>query len=110
SSPTWKWSWSTEDSRTTATSRPWSSLPEQPVVRIVTDSASDIPAEVARQLQISVVPMYVRFGSEVYRDGVELSPDDFYRKLAASPTIPTTSAPKVKDFNEVYDRLAQETD
>lgn len=80
------------------------------MVRIVTDSASDIPAEVARQLQISVVPMYVRFGSEVYRDGVELSPDDFYRKLAASPTIPTTSAPMVKDFNEVYDRLAQETD
>lgn len=80
------------------------------MVRIVTDSASDIPAEVARQLQISVVPMYVRFGTDVYRDGVELRPDDFYRMLIASRTFPTTSAPKLKDFGEVYDRLAEETD
>jgi DegV family protein with EDD domain len=80
------------------------------VVRIVTDSASDIPAEVAEELQIAVVPMYVRFGTEVYRDGAELKTDEFYRKLVASRTVPTTSAPKMKDFSEVYDRLAEETD
>jgi len=80
------------------------------VVRIVTDSASDIPAEVAEELQISIVSMYVRFGTEVYRDGAELKTDEFYRKLVASRTVPTTSAPKMKDFSDVYDRLAEETD
>jgi len=76
----------------------------------VTDSASDIPAEVAEELQITVVPMYVRFGTEVYRDGADLKTDEFYRKLVASRTVPTTSAPKMKDFSDVYDRLAEETD
>jgi fatty acid-binding protein DegV len=71
------------------------------VVRIVTDSTSHIPAEVARQLQISVVPMYVHFGTDVYRGGVELRPDDFCSKLIASRTFPTTSAPKLKDLSEV---------
>jgi len=80
------------------------------VVRIVTDSASDIPAEVAEELRISIVPMYVRFGTEVYRDGADLKTDEFYRKLVTSRTVPTTSAPKMKDFSEVYDRLAEETD
>jgi DegV family protein with EDD domain len=80
------------------------------VVRIVTDSSSDIPADVARELQISVVPMYVRFGTQVYRDGVELGTDEFYQKLIASQTVPTTSSPKMKDFSEAYDRLAEETD
>ncbi len=80
------------------------------MVRIVTDSASDIPPEVAQDLQISIVPMYVRFGTEVYRDGADLKTDEFYRKLVASRTVPTTSAPKMKDFSEVYDRLAEETD
>ena len=80
------------------------------MVRIVTDSASDIPAEVAEELQISIVSMYVRFGTEVYRDGAELKTDEFYRKLVASRTVPTTSAPKMKDFSDVYDRLAEETD
>ncbi len=54
--------------------------------------------------------MYVRFGSDVYRDGVDLKPDEFYRKLIASQTVPTTSSPKMKDFSEAYDRLAEETD
>ncbi len=80
------------------------------MVRIVTDSVSDIPGEVAEQLKITVVPLYVRFGSEVYRDGVELSNGDFYRKLVISQRLPTTSAPTPKDFSTTYDRLAEETD
>lgn len=79
------------------------------MVRIVTDSASDIPAKVAEELEITVVPLYVRFGNEVYRDGIELNTKDFYRKLTTSQTIPTTSAPTTRDFCEVYDRLAEET-
>jgi DegV family protein with EDD domain len=80
------------------------------VVRIVTDSSADIPREVADELQISIVPMYVRFGTETYRDGVDLTTDEFYRRLVASQTVPTTSSPKMKDFAEMYDRLSDETD
>ncbi len=80
------------------------------MIRIVTDSASDISAKVAEELKISIVPMYVRFGTEVCRDGVDLSTDEFYRKLVTSRTVPTTSAPKMKDFSEVYESLAEETD
>ncbi|MDM7999765.1 MAG: DegV family protein [Dehalococcoidia bacterium] len=80
------------------------------MVRIVTDSSSDIPAEIARELKICVVPMYVRFGTEVYRDGVDLETEEFYQKLVTSRTVPTTSAPKMKDFAEAYERLSEETD
>ena len=80
------------------------------MVKIVTDSASDIPAEVAEELGIAIVPLYVRFGSEVYRDRVDLSTEEFYRKLITSRTFPTTAAPGPGDFAEVYDKLAEETE
>ncbi len=79
-------------------------------VKVVTDSSSDLPPEVAGELGITVVPLYLRFGDEVYRDGVDISPDEFYRKLVASPVHPTTSQPPPSDFADVYRRLAQETD
>ena len=50
-------------------------------VRIVTDSVSDLPSEVAKELGITVVPVYLRFGDKVYRDGVDISQDEFYQKL-----------------------------
>ena len=80
------------------------------MIKIVTDSASDIPAKVAEELGITIVPLYVRFGSEVYRDGVELSTEEFYRKLTSSRTLPTTAVPSPGEFAEVYDKLAEETD
>ena len=79
-------------------------------VKVVTDSTSDLPAEAARELGITVVPLYVRFGTESYRDGVDLTADEFYRKLANSPTLPTTSTPPPGVFAEVYSKLAEETD
>ncbi len=53
-------------------------------VKIVTDSTADISRELARTLSIEVVPVYVKFRNEVYRDGVDISADGFYRKLATS--------------------------
>jgi DegV family protein with EDD domain len=79
------------------------------MVRIVTDSTSDLPAQMARELAITVVPLYVHFGAATYRDGIDLSTDDFYRRLAQSKVLPTTSSPSPGDFAEVYDRLAEET-
>jgi len=80
------------------------------VVKIITDSVSDIPAEVAEELGITIIPLYVRFGSKVYLDRVELSTEDFYRKLTSSRIFPTTAAPGPGEFAEVYDKLAEETD
>ena len=77
-------------------------------VRIVTDSTSDLPPDLARDLGITVVPVYVRFGEQTYRDGIDISREQFYEKLAHSPVHPTTSQPSPADFAEVYRRLASE--
>ena len=80
------------------------------MVKVVTDSSSDVPPEVAKELGITVIPLYVRFGDEVYRDGVDISADQFYDKLAHSRTPPKTSTPSPGDFAEIYNKLAAETD
>ena len=79
-------------------------------VRLVTDSTADIPAELAAELGITVVPLQVIFGSESFRDGVDLSSEKFFRKLAEAEELPTTSQPSIGEFQEVYQRLAEETD
>lgn len=79
------------------------------MVRIVTDSTADIPAEMAAELEIAIVPSYVIFGSESYRDGVELTKEQFYERLSAAREIPTTATPPPATYEEVYRRLASET-
>ena len=78
-------------------------------VKIVTDSTSDLNPQIAGDLGITVVPLYINFGKESYRDGVDLTTEEFYRKLASSKTLPTTAVPGPAIFAEVYDKLAQET-
>lgn len=75
------------------------------VVRIVTDSTADLPAEVANELGITVVPLTVFFGDEAYLDGVELDNAAFYQKLEASKDLPRTSQPSPAVFAEAYRRL-----
>jgi DegV family protein with EDD domain len=79
-------------------------------VKIVTDSVADLPPEVARELDISVVPLNVRFGDRVYRDGIDMTVEEFYRRLASEKVVPTTSVPPPASFSDTYDRLAEETD
>jgi len=71
-------------------------------VQVITDSTSDIPQELADKLGIRVVPIYVRFGEKTYRDGVDISSNDFYSMLASSPFHPATSQPNPEDFASVY--------
>jgi len=78
-------------------------------VRIVTDSVADLPSEVAEELGITVIPLNVRFGEEVYRDGIDLTAEQFYEKLKHSKTLPVTSVPSPATFAEAYDKLAEET-
>lgn len=79
------------------------------MVRIVTDSTADIPAGMAAELDITVVPSYVLFGTESYRDGIELTKQRFYEKLSETDEIPTTATPPPAIYEEAYRRLARET-
>ena len=79
-------------------------------VKIVTDSVSDLPPQVVKELGITVVPLHVRFGTDVYRDGVDLTTDQFFAKLTRSKALPVTSVPSPGEFAEKYDKLAEETD
>ena len=79
-------------------------------VKIVTDSTADLPPQLAKQLGITVVPVYVRFGDKFYRDGVDIGPDEFYAKLTSSSVLPFTSAPSPGDFAQTYKELASNTD
>ena len=79
-------------------------------VKIVTDSGADLPLDLARELGIIVVPVYLRFGDKVYRDGVDIGPDEFYAKLISSPVLPFTSAPSAGDFAQAYRDVASITD
>ncbi len=79
-------------------------------VKVVTDSVADLPPQVVRELGITVIPLYVRFGAEVYRDGLDLTAEQFYEKLRSSKVLPSTSVPSPGTFVETYDKLAEETD
>ena len=79
-------------------------------VKLVTDSLSDITSDMADELGITVVPLYVRFGEEVYRDRVEMTTEEFYRRLVSEDILPSTTQPTPHDFAEVYENLAKETD
>jgi len=79
-------------------------------VKIVTDTLSDITSDLADKLGVTVVPLYVRFGEKIYRDRVEITSEEFYRRLVSESTLPSTTQPTPHDFIEVYERLARETD
>jgi DegV family protein with EDD domain len=79
------------------------------VVKVVTDSCSDITPQLAQELGITVVPLYVLFGNETYRDNVDLSTEEFYHKLETSKIAPTTSTATPPDFAKVFTKLAEET-
>ena len=79
-------------------------------VKIITDSVADIPAEVVAELGITVIPVLVRFGEETYRDGIDITTDQFYEKLVNSKVMPTTSVPSLDMFARTYAKLGEETD
>ena len=80
-----------------------------PNVAIVTDSVADLPPQVAEELEITVIPLVVRFDTESYLDGLGLSPDQFYEKLRNSKILPATSAPSPAAFADAYHKLAEKT-
>jgi len=79
------------------------------MVKVVTDSCSDITPQLAQELGITVVPLYVQFGNETYRDNVDLSTEEFYHKLETTKIHPTTSTATPADFAKIFTKLAEET-
>lgn len=75
---------------------------------IVTDSTADLPDEWRERYSIDVVPLKVLFGTETFRDRVDITDDEFFRRLEAANKLPTTSAPSPGEFAEVYRRLSKD--
>jgi DegV family protein with EDD domain len=79
-------------------------------VKIVTDSAADLPTTLAEELGITIVPVYLRFGEDVYRDRIDISEDEFYHRLENDPIHPSTTQPTPQDFADTYQQLSKEAD
>jgi DegV family protein with EDD domain len=75
---------------------------------VVTDSTADLPDAWRERYGIEVVPLKVLFGEETFRDGVDMTNEDFFRRLATATKLPTTSAPSPGEFAEMYQRLAKD--
>lgn len=74
-------------------------------VRVVTDSTADLLPDIAARLGILVVPLNVHFGDEAYLDGVEITSDEFFQRLASARQLPRTSAPSPGSFRKAYESL-----
>jgi len=80
-------------------------------IAIVTDSTSDMPKDIAKKLEITVVPLTVIFEKEVFLDdGKEITIDEFYKKIRSVKKLPTTTQPTPKDFIKVYSNILEEYD
>ncbi len=77
-------------------------------VRLVTDSSCDLPTWVIAKYGICVVPLYINVGSQGYLDGIDMTRDDFYKKLPTFSQQPTTAVPSSQKFRAMYDALADE--
>ena len=79
-------------------------------VRIITDSTSDLTPALADEFGITVVPLTVSFGRESFTDRVDITTDEFYRRLSTSDMFPTTTQPSPNAFLNAYKKLSRETD
>lgn len=81
-----------------------------PKIKIVTDSTCDLPQDIVEELDIAVAPLTVRFGHEIYRDGLDITSEDFFHKLKNSKTLPTTSQVSVGQFTEIFEEFSKDYD
>jgi DegV family protein with EDD domain len=80
------------------------------MLRIVMDGAGDIPEDWISKYDIQVIPINIHFNNKMYRQGVDLSNDDFYHLVEKTGVIPKTSQPTPQQFVEFYNRIAQASD
>ncbi len=77
-------------------------------IAVVTDSTAYLPPDVRDRLGIPVIPLNVLWGDEVLKDGVDIDPPTFYRRLQTAKVMPTTSQPSAGEFQEFFRRVAEE--
>src|SRR5687767_4381842 len=78
--------------------------------RIVTDSLAWIPDELVKQHNVRIVPLHVHFGEEQFTETVDLTNEQFYRRLGESKELPKTSAPSPGEFLEAYREVGKDAD
>lgn len=79
-------------------------------IKIVTDSTADIPPQLAQEMGISIVPVYISFGNETFRDRIDITEEQFYNRLKNDPVHPKTTQPSPSDFANVYRKLAEQSE
>ena len=77
-------------------------------IRIVADSTCDLPASLAKELNVPIIPLYVNVGTQGYQDGIDISRQEFYTRLPDFSEHPTTSAPGPALFQKVFEKLIKE--
>lgn len=79
-------------------------------VAVVTDSTANIPEEILKEYSIKVAPLYIIWDKVTYRDGIDIQPDEFYKRLRTSASLPTTSGGIQKEFLEIFESLRGKVD
>ena len=80
------------------------------MIQIITDSTSDITSEHAKELGIHIVSLLVHFGEESFRDGVDITNEEFYNKLAIADKLPTTTQINPDEFTTVFQKYIDDGD
>jgi DegV family protein with EDD domain len=77
---------------------------------ILTDSTANLPMEWVEQYNVRVIPLKIHWEGETYLDGIDLTPNEFYTRLAHAKSLPTTSQPSIQDFLQAFESLADQAD
>jgi DegV family protein with EDD domain len=77
-------------------------------IKVITDSTSDLPEEIQKQYNVAVIPLYVNFGTQSYRDKADINPTELFRKVKETGKLPMTSSPTVADFTTEFKKYIDE--
>lgn len=81
-----------------------------PKITVVTDSSAYIPGEALEGLDVSIIPLWLIWDNQLFRDGVDIDPPTFYQRLRTSPSLPTSSQPSAGEFVDFFREVAANTD
>jgi DegV family protein with EDD domain len=76
-------------------------------VAVITDSTAYIPDSLVKAQSITIAPQVLIWGEETFHDGVDIMPDDFYKRLGTSKVMPTTSQVAIGDMKTIYEKLLE---
>lgn len=80
--------------------------PRKARVKIVLDSTAALPPELIKRYDLRIIPLLIHFGRRAYRDGIDMTPADFYDRLKKAGAPPTTGSVSVEELVKIYERLA----